>query len=92
MSNIGTFDIELLKVDEIVITNAVIENPNGLTHIENEKYIVDINYSFTTAVSIILKKLKIGFICEISLSNNEKLKIDVKGKFEIAYFFDYEDL
>ncbi len=92
MSNNDNFDIELLKIDEIIILNALIENNTDLSHLESEKYYFDISYGFSPAISVNQKKIRVIFTCNIKLLTLTNEPIDIKGRFELAYFFELENL
>lgn len=92
MNAITDFDIELLRVDEIVINNAAIENNTQLSFLEKDKYYFDIKFRFLPGINLSQKKIRIIFTCDIGTFTNSKENIDIKGRFEIAYFFEVENL
>jgi hypothetical protein len=85
-------DIELLRIDEIVINNAAIENNTELSFLEKDKYYFEINYNFSAGINPSQKKVRVIINCNISTFLNSNEKIDINGKFEIAYFFSVEKL
>jgi hypothetical protein len=85
-------DIELLRIDEIVINNAAIENNTELSFLEKDKYYFEINYNFSAGINPSQKKVRVIINCNISTFLNSNEKIDINGKFEIAYFFSVENL
>jgi hypothetical protein len=92
MNKIIDFDIELLKVDEIVINNAAIENNTQFSFLEKDKYYFDIKFGFSPGINLSQKKIRIIFTCDILTFTNSNEKVDIKGRFEIAYFFEVENL
>jgi hypothetical protein len=85
-------DIELLRIDEIVINNAAIENNTELSFLEKDKYYFEINYNFSAGINPSQKKVRVIINYNISTFLNSNEKIDINGKFEIAYFFSVENL
>lgn len=92
MNKIDDFDIELLKIFEIVINNAAIENNTELSVLEKDNYHFDINFNFSPGINLSQKRIRIIFACDITTLLRSGEKIDVKGRFEIAYFFEIENL
>jgi hypothetical protein len=92
MSDSTLFNIDLLKIDEIVINNASIENNTQLSSLEKDKYYFDIEYGFIPGINIVQKKIRIIFGCDIKTFKNSKELIQIGGRFEIAYFFEVENL
>jgi hypothetical protein len=92
MSNFDNFNIDLLKINDIVINNAAIENNTKLTQLENDRYFFDIEYGFIPGVKMSEKKVRLIFNCEIKTFSISKEKIDVQGRFEISFFFEVENL
>ena len=92
MSNIDDFNIDLIKVDEIVITTAAIDNNAGLSALEKDNYYFDLTYGFSPGINISKKKIKILFSCDIKTFTNLDEKMEVSGRFDIAYFFGVENL
>jgi hypothetical protein len=92
MSNLGSFDIDALSLEEIVITNAAIDNKAQLSTLEKGKHTFKITYHFTPGTNFTQKKMRIIFSCEIKTFDNEGKSIDVSGRFDIAYFFSVSNL
>ncbi len=86
------FDANFLNLQNIVINNAALENNAGLTTLENGDYFFDINYTFEPAINIAQNKIRLIFFCVIETKTNPNKAINIKGKFEIAYFFEVEKL
>ncbi len=92
MSNFDNFKIELLKITDIVINKAAIENNTKLSQLEPDRYYFDIEYGFIPGIKMLEKKVRLIFNCDIKTFSNTKEKIDIKGRFEISFFFDVDNL
>jgi hypothetical protein len=85
------FNVEDLVINEIVISNAAIQNNTDITHLDISKYAYNVVFSFAPAISRSHKRIRVIFICDISTSTMSSEKVDINGKFEIAYFFSVKD-
>lgn len=93
MSNKSLFNVDLVKVDNIVITNARIQNNTEITSLERNLYEFDITHSFGAAVGIEQKKMRVVFSCQVKTLNREtKSEIGINANFDIAFFFIVENL
>lgn len=92
MTDAGIFDISLIKIDEIVITNAGIDNDTELVFLDKGNHYFDIKYGFTPGININKKKFRIIFSCDINTFNKSDEPIAIKGRFEIAFLFNVENL
>lgn len=92
MSN-KNFDINLIKIDNIVIINATIDNSTGITSLDNSKYIYDLTHSFELAMSSEQKKMRLIFNCKIkTIEKITEKEIPVNANFDIAFIFYVENL
>jgi hypothetical protein len=92
MDKMDDFDIEHLKIFDIAINNAAIENNTALTVLEKDNYRFDIDYNFLPGINLPQKRIRIIFTCDIKTFTNSGEAVDIKGRFEIAYFFEIENL
>lgn len=87
------FNVRLLRIDDIVITNASIENNTDLISLDKNKYVYFLKYNFELSVNIKFKKLRIVFFCELDTEEKEtNKKIGITGRFEISFFFIIDNL
>lgn len=88
MSKETVFDINLVKLDDIVVTNASIKNETNTIVLEKAKYAFECSYEIEIAVSIELKKLRLTFSCGIeTLEKESKTKVDITANFQICFYF-----
>ena len=88
MSNENAFDISLVKLDDIAVTNASIKNETKLISLEKSKYTFEFGFDFEIAVSVELKKMRLTFSCNIeTLEKESKNKIDISANFQICFYF-----
>lgn len=92
MTETGVFDIDLIKIDEIVITNAGIDNNTQLTSLEKDNHYFDINFGFESGVNLPQKKFRLVFSCNMSTFTKDDIKVDVSGRFDIVFYFIVENL
>ena len=57
MSNTDDFNIDLIKVDEIIITNAAIDNNAGLSSLEKDNYYFDLTYGFSPGINFLFRNI-----------------------------------
>lgn len=88
----SSFDIELVKLNELMITNAAIENKTQLIQLEKGQFSHTLKFQFQAAVNITAKTVRIIFLCNIDTLDKNNESLDVKGLFEIAYIFNVQNL
>lgn len=86
------FDIDKVRIDDILITNASIENRDNLSELEKGHHQFDLTYGFDPALNVEQKKARFVFNCEIRVFDNNRNWLGVSGKFAIAFFFSVENL
>ena len=87
MNNQSNYDIRLVRIDDITIVNAQINNESKLTILPKEKYLFGITYKFEIATNFEGKRVRIIQSCDIeTLSKETNSSIGVTGKFDIAFF------
>jgi hypothetical protein len=93
MSDKTKFDVKLVNIDNIVITNARIDNDTQLAVLEKHKYIFDITHSFSISINTEQNRMRVVFSCIIkTVSKETNREVDVKANFDIAFFFIVENL
>lgn len=92
MNNSSLFNIDLIKLDQIIVTNATINNPSQLSILENGKHEFQLTYNFLFGHKIEEKKFRLIFSCETKTLNEHKEEIKVSAKFDIAFLFSVENL
>jgi len=92
MNNLGVFNIDLVKMDQIVITNAAIDNKAQLSSLEKGKHEFSLTYGFVLGHNISDKKFRVIFSCNINTLNENYENIDVSAKFDIAFLYRIENL
>ncbi len=91
MSEKKKFDVNQLKLEDIVITNARIDNNTGLTTLDKNKYIFDIAHSFDIAFNTeknLLRVVSSSIIKTLEKQGEKEVKIN--ANFDIAFFFKLE--
>ncbi len=92
MNSLSKFNIDLIKLDHIVVTNAAINNEAQLSTLEKGKHEFKLTYNFLLGHNILDKKFRIIFSCEIKTLNDRSEEINVNAKFDIAFLFTVENL
>ena len=91
--NKSLFNVDLVKIENIVITNARLENKTDITVLEKNKYEFDIVHTFSIAINIEERKLRVISSCQVkTLERNSKSEIGIWANFDIAFFFYIENL
>ena len=91
--NSSTFNINNVRINNIIVTNAQINNENNLLSLENGNHSFNLTYRFDLAVNLEESKLRLVFKCDLqTFEKNKKTVLPVKGTFEIAYFFSIDNL
>lgn len=86
-------NIDLIKIENIVITNAQFNNDTELTFLDNNKYVFDLSHSFNLAINNEQKKIRLTFSCSIKTFEKEtKNEVLINANFDIAFFFSIENL
>jgi hypothetical protein len=83
------FDVNLVMLDDIVVTNATINNPENIK-LSESKY--NITFEFTPGVNIPEKKIRIIFSCEIQAESPADRATLITAKFDLAYYFKVDNL
>ncbi|HRP56333.1 hypothetical protein [Agriterribacter sp.] len=86
------YDTELIKLEEISITDAGISNKTDMTVIDKESHYHDLNYRFQFGVNHSQKKIRVTFSCAIATFKKNGEKVDIKGNFNIVFFFHIDNL
>lgn len=87
------FDIEKVSLDEVVITNASIENKTEITSFDKKQFLRRFSYGFEAAADIEKNKLRVLFTCEMKTERRvDGETIDISGTFEISYTFTVRNL
>lgn len=87
------FDIEKVSLDEVIITNASIENKTDITSLDKKQFLRRFSYGFEAAADIEKNKLKVLFTCEMKTERKaDGEPIDISGTFEISYTFTVKNL
>lgn len=92
MTDSELFDINLVTINSINIINAAIENKTDLLRLDKGSYYVEMEHSFVPGVNWSLNKFRLVFNCEIHVFTIEKTPIDLHGNFDIAFFFNVQNL
>ena len=90
---VTAYDIDAVKLEEITIVNASIENEEGVS-VLNKDSGFDIQFKVTPGVNIAIKKVRIIFSCGIQAFKDESRveKLNVKGNFEVSLIFGVDNL
>lgn len=91
MINSEAFNIDLIILEDIVITQATIENTSELTSLSDD-YSFDLTYGFKPGVSLQRSKARIIFTCEIQTKDGNDEKVPVHGRFDISFQFAVKNL
>lgn len=91
MSNLGEIDINKIALEEIVITNASIGNPDNLSELQ-PGHSFDISFGFNSGINRKASKARIIFNCQLQAEDVNKKPLPVNGKFDISYIFKVENL
>ena len=89
MSKSSKFDIDLVTLDDIVVTNATIHNPNNIKLAKSE---YSINFWFTPGVNVAEKKIRLILTCEIKSTSPSDEHAVITGTFDLAYYFKIDNL
>lgn len=92
MNSLSTFNIDLIIMDQIQITNASINNEAQLSTLEKGKHEFKLTYNFLLGHNILEKKFRIIFSCEIKTFGEDSNEININAKFDIAFLFTVENL
>lgn len=84
------FNVDALRIENILIKSAGIENPDDIL-LFNSQTVFDINITLTPGINVELKKLMLEFNCHVTAETGGA-KTKASCKFEIAYFFQVENL
>jgi hypothetical protein len=85
-----TFDVTGLKLEDIIILQARIDNPRSLSALSDD-IPVNINFGIDAAFNSEAKKIRLTSKCDITT----ELHPELNGSFEIAFYFslrDYDNL
>lgn len=88
MSNPSTpqpFDVSGLMLKDIIIIQAGINNPKSIASVEGNSIIIDVG--MIAAFNTGNKMIRLTFKCDLSSS----VHADLKGSFEIAFYFTIDD-
>jgi hypothetical protein len=92
MSSNSKFNIDLIRIDEITITNAAIDNRSELSSLSHIEHKFTLESLFNASINESKKKIKILFTCKINiLSNSNDQELGISGHFDIAYIFFIEN-
>ena len=86
------FNIDFIKLFDIQIKNASINNNSGLSSLEGQNVVLHNTYSFDSGISLSEKKIRIIFKCEFSPIAKMDIKIDIAANFDIVYIFIIENI
>lgn len=81
------FDIESLKLDDIKMVNAAINNETGLTTLHKDEEIV-LDCSIESGVNLQVNKIRTIFHCNLKVKDN----LQITGSFVLAYIFSIDEL
>ncbi|NCU04806.1 MAG: hypothetical protein GXC73_12550 [Chitinophagaceae bacterium] len=90
MSEEKKFNVDLLRIENILIKSAGIENPDNILAFDSQT-IFDINITLSPGINVEHKKLMLIFNCVVT-AETAGTKTKASCKFEIAYFFQVENL
>src|SRR4051812_32371426 len=92
MNEHSPFNVDLLKLDDIQIVNAAINNNSSLTTLEPNSYTYITTYSLEQGFNLEQKKVKTIFksVVEIKMKSGEK--VDISATFNIAFYFTVSNL
>lgn len=88
----SSFDIESVKIKEIVIRKAAIENKTDLIELDKNQYPHSLTYTFEAGINLNSKRVRIVFFCDIRTQTKDKADVEISGNFEIAYIFTVDNL
>lgn len=90
----GSYQIDKVRLNDIVITNAKIENNTELTAIDKKIYGHKYTYGFKAGADIQAKKLRVAFTCEMvtEMKSNTEEQLDITANFEVTYIFTVDNL
>lgn len=86
------FDINKVRIEDILITNASIENQDNLSGLEKGQHQFDLTYGFDPALNVEQKRVRFIFNCEIKVLDNNRNSLGVSAKFAIAFIFVVDNL
>jgi hypothetical protein len=86
------FNIELVQLEDIIITNARIENNTDLVALEKNKYFFEIEYSFNLGVNESEKRIRVVFTCSIkTFQKADNAAVEINAKFDIGFIFKIDN-
>lgn len=86
------FDINKVRIDDILITNVLIENPDNLSELVREHHEFDLSYGFDPALNVGQKKVRLIFNSDIEVFGSSRNRIGVSAKFTIVFIFSVDNL
>jgi hypothetical protein len=81
------FNIDQVKLEEIVVLEAVIANPKAIPSLPPDS-VLDTEFEMGVGYSDEAKKVRVLFSCKLASSEEPT----IQGSFEIAYFFSVENI
>lgn len=92
MPSQNNYDVRLVRLDEITILNAQINNKPGWVSLPKEQFKSYLTHNFELATNFAINSLRLVHTANIEMSNKETdSPLAVTGKFGIAYFFSIEN-
>lgn len=98
MAQNKTFDIDLLTLDDIEISNASISNNTGISDLEIGTYAFESKYAVFPALNLEYNKIRIEFTVDIGVilkakpPRNEEQFTDIKANFKLYFYFTFPNL
>jgi hypothetical protein len=93
MSEKPLFSVDLVRLEDIVITNARIDNNTEISNLDRNKYFFDISHAFKIAFNIEQKKVRVVSSSVIkTLEKSNRNEIGINANFDIAFYFSIENL
>lgn len=92
MNSLSAVNIDLIKIKQILVTNAAISNETQLSTLEKGKHEFKLTFNFSLGHNIKDKKFRIIFSCGIKTLNEQSEEINVTAKFDIAFLFTIENI
>lgn len=87
------FDINKVRLTDMGIVSAQISNNTDLIALEKGKYAYNYTFGFQFAANTEAQMIRVSFDCDTEVVDRSSQKIiDIKAKFEIAYFFKIDNL
>jgi len=86
------FNIDLISLESINVTNATLENHGGLTTKDHSAYELSFQYQLIPSISIRSKKVQVLTEYEIRATKSDTASPDISSRYSIVFLFGIKNL